>query len=179
VLGTVHSSPSLSPLFGWTFLVGYWTFKLRQSLQGHIAQNLQKISHTIGPFLTIIPGMMEGLLMSKGRILVTGASGFLGWNLLREPWSGWEWTGCSNRHDPGIPGLDLLQTDLTLPGAICGLLDTAQPDVVIHTAAATDLNACEAEPGRTGRINAEVPSHLARQCADRGVHLVRHGVRRQ
>jgi len=110
--------------------------------------------------------------MSKGRILVTGASGFLGWNLLRKPWEDWEWIGCSNRYDPQLPGLQLIRKDLTLPGAIVELLDTTAPDLVLHTAAVTDLNACETDPEGTQRINAEVPCMLARRCAERGMRLV-------
>jgi dTDP-4-dehydrorhamnose reductase len=110
--------------------------------------------------------------MSKGRILLTGASGFLGWNLLREPWPDWEWIGCSNRFDPELPGRRILRSDLTLPLAIDELLDTAAPDLVIHTAAITDLNACEANPESTRRINTDVPARLAQLCAERSIRLV-------
>ncbi len=110
--------------------------------------------------------------MSKGRILVTGASGFLGWNLLRRPWQGWEWVAGFNHHDPQIPGSRMLHADLTMPGAVSELLDAAKPDVVIHLAAATDLNACQNDPVPTGLINVEVPGRLAQQCAGRGIRLL-------
>ncbi len=110
--------------------------------------------------------------MSKGRILVTGASGFLGWNLLQTPWSGWEWTACANRHAPQRPDMELVQADLVQPGAVQNLLDTTRPDIVIHLAAATDLNACEKTPDATTVINVEVPSLLARHCAAREIRLL-------
>ncbi len=106
------------------------------------------------------------------RILVTGASGFLGWNLLRAPWAGWEWIGSSYRHDPGVNGLEVLRVNLTTPGAISALLDTTRPGVVLHTAAVTDLAGCERAPGGTSQINVDVPAILARLCAERGIRLV-------
>ncbi len=110
--------------------------------------------------------------MSKGRILVTGASGFLGWNLLHERWDGWEWVGCSNRNDPELPGLPLIRENLTVPGAIAELLRITRPSHVIHTAAATDLNACETDPEGTQRTNTEVPAELAHQCAKRRIRFL-------
>ncbi|NQU39810.1 MAG: NAD(P)-dependent oxidoreductase [Lentisphaerae bacterium] len=110
--------------------------------------------------------------MGKGRILVTGASGFLGWNLLQARWPEWEWIGCSQSQDPGLADLALVHCDLTAPGAAERLIEQTQPDVVIHTAAQTWLDSCEIDPAATHPINAAVPAELARHCQTKGIKLV-------
>ena len=51
-------------------------------------------------------------------------------------------------------GLDLPEHDISDPASITGALVTFQPDVVIHTAAMTDVDGCERNPEMAFRINA-------------------------
>jgi dTDP-4-dehydrorhamnose reductase len=110
--------------------------------------------------------------MNTGRILVTGAGGFLGWNLLRTPWAGWMWTGAVCRNDPELPGVEKVHADLTAPDAAARLLDRVRPDVVLHTAALASPEACEANPDASRRINVEAAARLADGCAARGIRLI-------
>jgi dTDP-4-dehydrorhamnose reductase len=47
-----------------------------------------------------------------------------------------------------------------------------RPDCVLHTAALTNIDHCEAHPAEAEKLNAEVPALLARAAHRTGVHLV-------
>ncbi len=52
------------------------------------------------------------------------------------------------------------------------LLDRDAPDVVVHTAAWTDVDGCARDPELAQRRNGDAVAALARACASRGVGLV-------
>jgi dTDP-4-dehydrorhamnose reductase len=110
-------------------------------------------------------------MASKPILLVTGASGFLGHALCAAARRQWLVAAVYRRHRPRLPGIALIQADLTDPAALTGLLDRFRPRVVIHAAAAAQVGACQAEPARTEAINVAVPARLAELCAARGIDL--------
>jgi dTDP-4-dehydrorhamnose reductase len=57
-------------------------------------------------------------------------------------------------------------------GAVDSVLDQARPDWLIHCAAIADLEACEENPELARRLNADLPSALAKACLTRGIHMV-------
>jgi len=106
------------------------------------------------------------------RLLITGASGLLGANLLLAAHGEHAVTAVSHRHRLQLAGATCLQADLTEPQMWPDLLRAARPDAVIHCAALTDVDVCEANPERAERLNAEVPAGLAQACARVGTRLV-------
>jgi dTDP-4-dehydrorhamnose reductase len=110
------------------------------------------------------------------RILVTGASGLLGLNLAlstaRE--HAGNHTVFGTVHDNAIRTKEftVIQTDLSLPGAVERLLDQTQPEWVIHCAALANVDACENEPERARQLNTELPARLAKRVARGGARLV-------
>lgn len=102
------------------------------------------------------------------RILVTGASGLLGINLALEAAKNHTVFGTANTRPLHTRAFQPVQADLLAPGALERLLDTTQPDWVIHCAAEANLDACEADPQRAQRINAELPRQFARLVAKGG-----------
>ncbi len=110
------------------------------------------------------------------RILVTGASGLLGLNLAlctaREHAGQHNVFGTVNDHAIRTDAFTVLQTDLSLPGAVERLLEQTQPDWVIHCAALADVDACESNPERARQLNTELPAQLARYVARGGARLV-------
>ncbi|MBD3240861.1 MAG: sugar nucleotide-binding protein [Chitinivibrionales bacterium] len=107
------------------------------------------------------------------RLLVTGASGFLGWNLCAEAMrQGWHVTGTVHRHVIEIPDSEVLTVDLREAGAVRRLFDRARPDAVAHLAAVSQPNACEERPEQSRELNVEATRTVAEGCAEAGVPLV-------
>jgi len=107
----------------------------------------------------------------KPRLLVTGASGFLGWNLCREALPAWDVVGVVHQGDAVPPGVAVVRADLRLPGDLSRLLDEAAPDAVVHLAAIADAGLCQRDPGGSFPLNVGAPVHLARLCAERDLLL--------
>jgi len=97
------------------------------------------------------------------RLAITGSTGRLGGALVslagaRPGWAVAPWT----RAD----------FDLDAPGSVDASLDRARPDLVLHCAAWTDVDACAREPERALQRNGVATGVLAAACAARGVGLV-------
>jgi dTDP-4-dehydrorhamnose reductase len=94
------------------------------------------------------------------RILVTGADGQLGTELMR----------ALAPHGDVIPSTqaEMDITDRDCAEFVAGL----QPEWVVHTAGATDVDGCEREPERAMAVNAEGTRRVAEGCRRVGAGLV-------
>jgi dTDP-4-dehydrorhamnose reductase len=95
-------------------------------------------------------------------ILITGASGLLGANLLslaRE--QGREAVGLHHRHPIHMPGAKLLSLDLTDPIETERIFQELLPAQVVHCAAATDVEWCEAHPNEAHSLNVTAAAAIA------------------
>jgi dTDP-4-dehydrorhamnose reductase len=106
------------------------------------------------------------------RILVTGASGLLGFNLAFEASKDHTVIGVVNSHPIQTELFEVRQTDLLAPGAVSALLSETKPDWIIHCAALANLEDCEANPDLAHLINSELPGELALQAAGLGLPIV-------
>ncbi len=102
------------------------------------------------------------------RILVTGATGFVGENVARDLAArGHAVTGTHHAHAPaaieGVSWTRLSLEEPRLPGAL---------DAVVHCAAIATVGACDAEPERAERVNVEGTRRLAAEAAARGIPFV-------
>jgi dTDP-4-dehydrorhamnose reductase len=98
------------------------------------------------------------------KLLITGASGFLGWNLCQIARSTWEVHGIYDRHPIDIADIHLHHIDLTDLERASTEIDRITPDAIIHTAAASSPNFCQTHPAQSYRINVTVPQLLAKIC---------------
>lgn len=106
------------------------------------------------------------------KLLVTGASGLLGLNLCLDVVGSYEVTGLVNHHGLRGAPFHILQADLTLPGEARRIIEAVRPDLVVHTAALANLDACEQNPFLSARLNAELPGEVAEACRHLGVRWV-------
>ena len=95
------------------------------------------------------------------NVIVTGASGQLGWELQRCVPNG---TRCL--------ALARDKLDIADPEQVVDLIQRERPTLLINAAAYTAVDQAESEPEAAQLINGEGPAHLARACASHGVHLI-------
>ncbi len=105
-------------------------------------------------------------MIKMKKLFVTGASGFLGWNLCQIARDRYRVFGTYHSHAIAIPGVELFNVDLTDAKALTQLLRDIRPDAVIHTAAQSKPNFCQEHPRETYRINVAVSHHIADLCAE-------------
>ena len=109
--------------------------------------------------------------MEQGRskLLITGASGFLGRVLCGLASEQWSVTGVYYRHCVDISGVASVRADLSDDAQVKRLLAEVNPRAVIHTAAVAQPLACEQRPQASAAVNVHAPAFLAGLCADRGI----------
>ena len=99
------------------------------------------------------------------KILITGASGFLGWNLCQQAKQNWQVYGTYFSQAVTIPQTSLYKIDLRNYEQLKQLFTAIQPDAVIHTAAASKPNFCQTNPEESYSINVTASVNIARLCA--------------
>lgn len=106
------------------------------------------------------------------KLLITGSSGFLGWNLCQVAQAEWQVFGTYCSHEMTTSGCQLLPVDLTDFPALKSLFHDIRPDAVIHAAAQSQPNVCQTYPEESYKINVTAASDLAGLCADAEIPCV-------
>lgn len=102
------------------------------------------------------------------KILVTGASGFLGKRAMELFGNRFEVVGTS--FSKSVDGL--LKVDITDKEELRELIDNCKPDVIFHTAAIVDVDLCEKENDKCRKVNVDASCYLAELCKEKNVKLV-------
>ncbi len=110
------------------------------------------------------------------RILITGSNGLLGQKLVS-----------ALRHDPEVEliatsrgadrtpqplGGQYRPLDITAAAEVDAVFDAVRPAVVIHTAAMTNVDACEQDPEACRLQNVTATEHLVRAAKRHGSHFI-------
>ena len=98
--------------------------------------------------------------MQRMRIYITGNKGQLGRSLE------------SALADHALHGGDLPEVDVTDLASIRPSIRDARPDVVIHSAAMTDVDGCARDPDLAYRVNALGTRNVAIACQDAGCAML-------
>jgi dTDP-4-dehydrorhamnose reductase len=107
------------------------------------------------------------------RITVTGANGLVGSRLCR--WlvvEGHTVTAVARGERRTVGDFEYLSCDLTDPDAVARALAAARPEVVVHTASMTEVDACERNPDAAWAANTLAAAHVARNARVTGAHLL-------
>jgi len=106
------------------------------------------------------------------KILITGGSGMLGHCLMQQAAARHEVWGTYHTHPVILPGGSLVALDVTDELAVRRLFQAIQPDVVIHTAALTDVDECERQPEKARTINSGGTALTAKIAEEMGAHYI-------
>jgi len=108
----------------------------------------------------------------SNSILIIGASGFLGANVLLSIQSHSSCVAHSSLHKINVPGIRSVQADLRLPNSALELVHQISPSLVINCAALANIDQCEQYPELASRLNTDMPNELAIACGNVGARLV-------
>ena len=99
------------------------------------------------------------------KILITGSNGMLGSNLLEE------------LTFKNINGFCSQELDITNRKQVFDVLNRIKPTIIIHTAAFTDVEACEINPDKCFKVNTIGTQNLVDFCVLKKILFVyKHGV---
>lgn len=106
------------------------------------------------------------------KVLVTGASGLLGANLVRHYAPKTETTGWYSANPIKIDGAKFEKINITDHPAVSKALERIQPDAIVHCAAATNVEWCEQNPDQAKAINETATEFLATKAKELGAKFV-------
>jgi dTDP-4-dehydrorhamnose reductase len=108
------------------------------------------------------------------KILITGASGFLGGYLAQAGQGKGELFGTYWEHPAAVPNIELHRLDLTNLVAVAQFVRKIQPQIIIHSAALANLDTCEAQKDWAWRTNVDAARMIAavgRELGSRLIHV--------
>jgi dTDP-4-dehydrorhamnose reductase len=106
------------------------------------------------------------------KILITGISGFLGWNLARRLQDRYRLYGTCLDNPVSIPGIETFTVDLSDWSKIERLCQAVNPAVIVHTAAYSNPDYCELHHKEALTLNTFATRELAKAANRLGTKLI-------
>lgn len=106
------------------------------------------------------------------RLFITGVSGLLGLNMALQLRDRADVSGCYLNNPVRIDGVETTRLDLTEADRTEETLRSVDPDLIVHAAGLTSVDACERDPERAHLLNTEVSRYVAEVAAKIDAKLV-------
>lgn len=110
------------------------------------------------------------------KILVSGSNGLLGQKItdlaLTDPRIELIATSKGPNRHPITQGYSYLEMDICNAVEVLQVIESVNPDVIIHTAAMTNVDACENDREYCHKLNVESVQSLAQICKEKDIHLI-------
>jgi len=106
------------------------------------------------------------------NILITGASGFLGFHTAALLSQKHNVFAIAHNNSPVIEGVQWIPHDLSQPKGIDSIFEEIHPDVVFHAAAMTSVKECESNRQGATKTNIKATERLTELCERGGVYLI-------
>jgi dTDP-4-dehydrorhamnose reductase len=106
------------------------------------------------------------------KLLITGASGLLGSNLVFAVADYYAVTAITNQHHLRHHSVDVLATDLTKTGVALEIMRAVQPEVVVHAAAEANVDRCEQDEQWAYLHNRDMAYEVAAAARSTGAYLI-------
>ncbi|MBL0309281.1 MAG: NAD(P)-dependent oxidoreductase [Bacteroidetes bacterium] len=107
----------------------------------------------------------------KKKLLITGASGFLGYHLLKAASKDREVYGIYHSRSLNSRSAITIHCDITDYISLGNYFDDIEPDAVIHAAAKADANFCQQNKEQSYLVNVEATKNIAGICSDYHIPL--------
>lgn len=105
-------------------------------------------------------------MSEQQTILITGASGLLGANLARHYAQKSKCFGWYGSNPVDVAGIIPQRVNITDQGSVSATIAQIQPDIIIHCAAATNVEWCEKNPALAKKINEDATEFLAKSSSN-------------
>lgn len=106
------------------------------------------------------------------RLAITGGSGFLALNWAAVVSGRYETHLLLHQRPLSVPFANTVFASLSSKEAAHDTLKSLQPDIVVHTAALSNVELCENEPAQAHAVNALMPANVAAACQHLGCRMV-------
>lgn len=105
-------------------------------------------------------------------LLITGASGFLGYNVIEQNISNWNICALTNHRKFSFRNITQVYCNLANEKLLNNSLESIKPDAIIHLAAISDTNYCESNIEIAKQVNITASINLASYASGRNIPFI-------
>ena len=106
------------------------------------------------------------------KLLITGVSGFLGYNICQYAKDNWQVYGTYYHHKVNIHNVNCIKANIVNIFELQAIFSQIQPDAVIHLAAASKPNYCQNNPEDSYKINVNASLNIAKLCENLAIPCI-------